>query len=892
MAKKKGKKSSSNNKTKRETTSAFAKSMDEKMKKIHEEFKDLTTYEDAIASSTNPLCLAMIELKNSAEKFDLTELAYYLADPVCSLARDDFTHLKAQQMHLETITMQKRGRQMTKEELKNSWTEYIDQTSKIFQAYKNKSYALKLAEYSRKNNRVFKTLAPMGKFDYAHMQQSMSGKMISKMKKGNRTSARQLEIQFEAEDPIDNFQRAKEPSYTPLKEKLLNDIKDAEEANDFAKDSFAKKKYWTAEMLWKKAIELDGSVPKYYSNMALVRIRLGRNLRSQIIGYRGLASEFLNKAVADAMTGYEIDPQWERAYQRAAEAYLAIGPYDHAMDACRVLKIAVETIAEPSKNLLALYEKAKNNYRIWCSYMTVPGQPTIPQIIDESIRNLKVAVVRSFAIDGVPAEDIAQAGDAVAEAATAVNAALQMIYLHRSRWEKESEEADTIMNDIQIQLRTIARVLPLPVVAHSKALKSMIFAEKPFTLWGFGKLDRMDVATLKEDFYDPCLNDSEKNNDPMFDEMIARKSGGQQMGLDDFVRTSEMVAGKKAFSYDEDMAPTNFTAFTFSVMQRLLQSKNSPLRAEALERLVELYLVENSNPAWAGGEFMGLCINIAAGTGKYGTPRDPEQMKRVIRSPRGVGMIVKELVNSIGEPGTRFQEALQNISPDEWKLQESKNIHWVVVVYVLPVMDDKLLGAERVDHTGTVTSILSNLFDAFTCVTDFFKSGEVNALDQYMTATAAIVAPMSKSAFGNFVCRKYYSQERTLKDQGKACTNKMIINDLVEIWDGLGMRKRAAYRWEVLPKKTQEELESRGKLAPVSRVDLFKNDGSKVFRDDQGTKLPKKLPECEMCQQREGFGVELFNCTCKLVTYCGKECQKKHWPSHRQVCREARPVKK
>jgi len=48
----------------------------------------------------------------------------------------------------------------------------------------------------------------------------------------------------------------------------------------------------------------------------------------------------------------------------------------------------------------------------------------------KSIRNLKVAVVRSFAIDGVPAEDIVQAGEAMAEAATVVNATLQMIYLH------------------------------------------------------------------------------------------------------------------------------------------------------------------------------------------------------------------------------------------------------------------------------------------------------------------------------------------------------------------------------------------------------------------------------------------------------------------------------
>jgi len=871
------------------------KDFDKRMEEQFKELEDVSTYEDAQAS-TNPFCRRLIELKSSAERLDLVELAMYLGEAVGSLAHDDMAHLKAQQMHLECITLLRRkkgGRQMTKEELRKEWTKYIDHTSKVLQAFTNKTYANKLAEYSRQNNAVFKTVAPRGKFDMAHMQQSISLKMMAGVERRNRTCARQIEIEFEAENPVDTFLRAEEPGFTYAKEQLLDTIPDAEQANEIAREAYAHKKFWLAELLWKKAIELNGKEVKYYSNISLVRVRLGRYLRSHMIGYRGLATEFLQTAVADGMTALEIDPQWERAYQRVAEAYLALGPYDRAMDACRILKRAVDTIAEPSANFLALYDKAKKNAKIWCSYMTVSGKQTIPQIIHETVRNLKAAAVRSFAIDNASAEDIAKAGDAVAEAATAVNGALQMVYLHRSQWEKESKEEEIIMNDIQIDLRTIARALPLALVEHSKVLESMIFTQDPFNFWGMDKLDRLGVDTLKEGKDDPCESDEE--DDPVFREKIARKCGGEmRMGLGEVRRTLEMFGGKQGTSFDQDMAPTNFTAFTFTLFQRLLQSKHSPLREEAFRRLEELYLLQNSNPAWAGGEFMGLCVNVAAGTGKYGTPSDPEQMKRMIKSLRGVSMIVKELVNSIGDRCERFMEGLQNISPDEWKTQDVRNVRYVISLYVLNVMDDKLLGAERADHAVCISTILSNLLDAFPEVLEYFKTGDLKDVgdrsEEYFLSSSVLMEHMSKSPFGNFVARKYFSQEMILRDRGEPYTTNIVMNSLVEIWDGLGNRKRAAYRWDVLDQKTQEEFQSRHNMAPISKVDKFKNQGSKVLEEISGDKLPKKLPECEFCGKREGFGVELFKCPCKLVAYCGKECQKKNWQAHKQVCKEARPV--
>lgn len=256
-------------------------------------------------------------------------------------------------------------------------------------------------------------------------------------------------------------------------------------------------------------------------------------------------------------------------------------------------------------------------------------------------------------------------------------------------------------------------------------------------------------------------------------------------------------------------------------------------------------------------------------------------------------MIVKELVNSIGDNCERFMEGLQNISPDEWKTQDVMNVRYVVSLYILNVMDDKSLGGERADHAVCISQILSNLLDAFPAVLEYFKFGDLKDVasisEESFLSSSCLMKLMSKSQFGIFVARKYSSQEMILRDRGEPYTTRVVMNSLVEIWDGLGSRKRAAYRWEVLDEKTREELQSRH-MAPISKVDKFKNQGSKVMEEKSGAKLPKKLPECEFCGKREGFGVELFKCPCKLVAYCGKECQKKNWQAHKQVCKEARPV--
>ena len=174
-----------------------------------------------------------------------------------------------------------------------------------------------------------------------------------------------------------------------------------EEVNEIGKTAFETGKMWTAELAWKSAIEsqsntYDRSAVKLFSNLAMVQIKIGRYLRSIGVGYRGFATKYLEDAISNAKKGIELDPTWERSYQEVAEAYLALGPHEYAIEAMKVLKPAFDAVAEPSDALRTLQTKAKSNATRWLSLRAIPGRTTIPQIIESSLQNLRMAVAITF----------------------------------------------------------------------------------------------------------------------------------------------------------------------------------------------------------------------------------------------------------------------------------------------------------------------------------------------------------------------------------------------------------------------------------------------------------------------------------------------------------------
>jgi hypothetical protein len=54
------------------------------------------------------------------------------------------------------------------------------------------------------------------------------------------------------------------------------------------------------------------------------------------------------------------------------------------------------------------------------------------------------------------------------------------------------------------------------------------------------------------------------------------------------------------------------------------------------------------------------------------------------------------------------------------------------------------------------------------------------------------------------------------------------------------------------------------------------------FGDDESKKSSKA---CGMCGVTKDDSVKLLMCSsCRGVLYCSRECQKAHWPTHKQTC--------
>ncbi|KAJ1678887.1 Palmitoyl-protein thioesterase 1, partial [Spiromyces aspiralis] len=99
-----------------------------------------------------------------------------------------------------------------------------------------------------------------------------------------------------------------------LQEVTSDNILKAEVIKAQANKLFGAKKYTEAMEEYTKAIELNPSIPSYYTNRALCHIRL----------------ESYGGAILDADKALELDPNLAKAYYRRASAHMALGKFQEA----------------------------------------------------------------------------------------------------------------------------------------------------------------------------------------------------------------------------------------------------------------------------------------------------------------------------------------------------------------------------------------------------------------------------------------------------------------------------------------------------------------------------------------------------------------------------------
>ena len=140
---------------------------------------------------------------------------------------------------------------------------------------------------------------------------------------------------------------------------------------------------------------------------------------------------------------------------------------------------------------------------------------------------------------------------------------------------------------------------------------------------------------------------------------------------------------------------------------------------------------------------------------------------------------------------------------------------------------------------------------------------------------------LEKSTFGLFFKRRFSRYEQYLKDDGQSNpTTESILRLMMRKWLKTSKDKRSAYRWETFDDDVKEELKH---MAPVNKADIQPGANDKLQRSIA------KEPACAYCDKKEGCGVELASCPCRVVKYCrGSECQKLDWANHKQLCSRPR----
>ena len=437
--------------------------------------------------------------------------------------------------------------------------------------------------------------------------------------------------------------------------------------------------------------------------------------------------------------------------------------------------------------------------------------------------------------------------------------------------------------------------MPLTAVAESTELKALVFFYEPWSLWSMDRLDRAagagqtkPLAFGAPDPFEsyPTIHqiDPKSQANMHLKESVARMSddGLGCTDLNSLSTLKELLGGPLPTTPPKDMTPHHLCAFTCTVLQRLVMSPRTPqaLAHETFARILALH--SDDRGIWAGGEFIGLCLTVAAGIGKYGYARAPHRTREFLRTPGGITGLAQEIVQS-GDQTEVLQDALKDLTPQDWAQASPEDIHVLMEGYLFASMDGEVM---TLSHNGTyapyVAAILGNILAAYPSMLNFLKGtmSEDGMLSEPNVVQAFAPLVRDSSAFGAFVLRQFAKQSEKLetKNGGSAPEACEVTRALVKKWQRLSPEEKAGYRWTTLDEDMQEKL---AYLKPTNRVKEMasapstsgeregegQGGGDTPTRRRDGSVMSSKaqeIPSCAVCGITEALGLRLLKCSkCK-----------------------------
>ena len=265
---------------------------------------------------------------------------------------------------------------------------------------------------------------------------------------------------------------------------------------------------------------------------------------------------------------------------------------------------------------------------------------------------------------------LSKLGDGIVAAVRAVAVLLQEAgYTNRAHFTLSKEA----LGDLQLNLRRIARVVPLDCVLASATLKALVFFDAP--PWCFFSLDRLDRCG--EEWralgsVDPMQGDDDDNAelDEHMGEYMAR-SGGRGMSMSKLQMVMEMMRGKGADSELRDMTPHHiFGPFSCTLLLRLVLAARSSgdheryFHRDVCARIVEVSIDQHGLGQHAGGEFCGFALSVASGVGKFGGVGKDASYRSWFLGAEGPPMAMVAMASEIvqgGDSHCYIQRTLANV---------------------------------------------------------------------------------------------------------------------------------------------------------------------------------------------------------------------------------------